>query len=87
MFWPLNADGDECEGAGVDRGWLHQRYQVAEHRAERKVSNAEDDDLQIILTHERDLTFGKEIPLATGTDTGIFSSIVFEINNFFHNVW
>ena len=88
MFWPLNADGDESEGAGVDWGWLHQGYHVAEHRAERKVSHTEDDDLQIILTYERELAFGNEIPLTTtGTDTGFrYIFIVFEINNVFHKV-
>ena len=55
-FSPLDADGDESEGAGVDRGWLHQRYHIAEDRTERKVSNTEDDDLQIIPGfYERDL--------------------------------
>ena len=78
MFWPLNADGDESEGAGVDRGRLHQGYHVAEHRAERKVSHTEDDDLQIILTYERDLAFGNEIPLTTGTDTD---------SVYFHRIW
>ena len=60
---PLNADGDEGEGAGVDRGWLHQGYHIAEHRAERKVSQTEDDDLKLILTCERDRGCFWGIPL------------------------
>ena len=44
-FSPLDADGDESEGTGVDRGRLHQRYHVAEKPPKRKVAETEQDNL------------------------------------------